>query len=115
MAHFDRVEWRIIPDFATAAAALQAGEVDWCELVEPDLVPLLRSNAGIRIGSQAATGYQGVLRFNHLHPPFDNVKVRRAVMMGVRQTDYMQAVTGGDASADLNLPVRVCLRQPLRR
>jgi peptide/nickel transport system substrate-binding protein len=99
VAHFDRVEWRIVPDSATAAAALQTGEVDWCELVEPDLVSLLRSNAGIHIGSQAATGYQGVLRFNHLHPPFDNVKVRRAVMMGVRQTDYMQAVTGGDASA----------------
>jgi peptide/nickel transport system substrate-binding protein len=27
------------------------------------------------------------------------VKVRRAVMMGVQQTDYMQAATGGDASA----------------
>ena len=100
VAHFDRVEWRIIPDPATAAAALQTGEVDWCEVVQADLVPLLRSNANIRIASQnAATGYQGILRFNHLHPPFDNVRVRRAVMMGVRQTDYMEAVTGGDASA----------------
>src|ERR1019366_6808548 len=26
--HFDRIEWRIIPDPATAAAALQSGEVD---------------------------------------------------------------------------------------
>jgi peptide/nickel transport system substrate-binding protein len=29
VAHFDRVEWRILPDATTAAAALQAGEVDW--------------------------------------------------------------------------------------
>jgi peptide/nickel transport system substrate-binding protein len=98
-AHFDRVEWRIIPDSTTATAALQTGEVDWYEVVEPDLVPLLRRNADIRMAPQNPTGYNGTLRFNHLHPPFDNVKVRRAVMMGVRQTDYMQVVTGGDASA----------------
>jgi peptide/nickel transport system substrate-binding protein len=99
VAHFDRVEWLIIPDPTTATAALQKGEVDWYEVVEPDLVPLLRKNDGIRFALQNPTGYSGTLRFNHLHPPFDNVKVRRAVMMGVRQTDYMQAVTGGEADA----------------
>ena len=44
VAHFDRIEWRVIPNSATAAAALQAGEVDWYEQVQPDLVPLLRRN-----------------------------------------------------------------------
>ncbi len=39
IAHFERVEWRVIPDSATAAAALQNGEVDWYEQVQPDLVP----------------------------------------------------------------------------
>jgi peptide/nickel transport system substrate-binding protein len=29
MAHFDRIEWNAISDFATAAAALRVGEVDW--------------------------------------------------------------------------------------
>jgi peptide/nickel transport system substrate-binding protein len=99
LAHFDRVEWRIIPDPTTATAALQSGEVDWYEVVEPDLVPLLRRNADIRLAPQNPTGYNGALRFNHLHPPFDNVRVRRAVTMGVRQTDYMQVATGGDMNA----------------
>jgi peptide/nickel transport system substrate-binding protein len=99
VAHFDRIEWRVIPDSGTAAAALQVGEVDWYEMVEPDLVPLLRRNPDIRIGSHNPTGYNGVLRFNHLHPPFNNVAVRRAVMMGVNQADYMASVTGGDATA----------------
>jgi peptide/nickel transport system substrate-binding protein len=99
VAHFDRIEWRVIPDSGTAAAALQAGEVDWYEMVEPDLVPLLRRDPGIRIGSHNPTGYNGVMRFNHLHPPFNNVLVRRAVMMGVNQADYMASVTGGDATA----------------
>jgi peptide/nickel transport system substrate-binding protein len=99
VAHFDRIEWRIIPDSGTAAAALQAGEVDWYEQVEPDLVPLLRRNPAIHIGSHNPTGYNGVLRFNHLHPPFNNVAVRRAVIMAIKQSDYMASVTGGDATA----------------
>ena len=73
VAHFDRIEWRVIPDSATAAAALQAGEVDWYEQVQADLVPLLRRNPDLAIGSANPTGFNGILRFNHLHPPFNNV------------------------------------------
>ena len=103
VAHMERIVWNVIPDSATAAAALQAGEIDWYEQVQADLVPLLRKNPDIRIGSANPTGFNGILRFNHLHPPFNNVAVRRAVMMAVNQTDYMNAVTGADAAA-----FRVC-------
>jgi peptide/nickel transport system substrate-binding protein len=43
----DRIEWITIPDPATAAAALQSGEVDWVEIVIPDLVPVLRKNRNL--------------------------------------------------------------------
>ncbi len=33
---------------------------------------------------------------NHLHPPFDNVKVRRAVLMAMNQEDFMRAIVGDD-------------------
>lgn len=99
VVHFDRVEWKVIPDSATASAALQAGEIDWYEQVQADLVPLLRKDPNIAIGSANPTGFNGVLRFNHLHPPFDNVAIRRAVMMAVNQDDYMASVTGADPSA----------------
>ena len=78
--HFDRVEWKIIPDAATAAAALQNGEVDWYEQVHADLLPVLRKHPDVVIGSANPTGFNAVLRFNHLHPPFNNVAIRRAVM-----------------------------------
>jgi peptide/nickel transport system substrate-binding protein len=99
MVHFDRVEWQIIPDAATSAAALQSGEIDWYEQVQADLVPLLRKNADIAIGSANPSGFNGVLRFNHLNAPFNNPAVRRAVLMAVNQNDYMAAVTGNDATA----------------
>ena len=38
----DRIEWLIMPDPATAAAALQNGEVDWWENPISDLVPVLQ-------------------------------------------------------------------------
>jgi peptide/nickel transport system substrate-binding protein len=99
VAHFERVEWKVIPDAATAAGALQSGEIDWYEHVQPDLVPLLRRSPDVKWGLANPTGFNAVMRFNHLYPPFDNVKVRRAVMMAVNQTDYLASVTGGDATA----------------
>jgi peptide/nickel transport system substrate-binding protein len=72
VAHFERIEWKVIPDAATASAALQSGEVDWYEQAQSDLVPLLRRNADIVIAPSNPQGYVGGLRFNHLHPPFNN-------------------------------------------
>jgi peptide/nickel transport system substrate-binding protein len=43
-------------------------------------------------------GLMAQLRLNHLHPPFDNLALRRAVMSCVSQTDCMQAVASEDRS-----------------
>jgi peptide/nickel transport system substrate-binding protein len=106
VANVERVEWQVIPDQATAAAALQNGEVDWYEQVQADLVPLLRRNGDIVLAPSNPQGYIGGLRFNHLHPPFNDVRLRRAVLTAVNQDDYMRAVTGNDPSE-----FRVCKSQ----
>ena len=96
VVNFDRVEWKVIPDASTAASALQSGEVDWYEQVQADLVPLLGRNPDITLGPSNPQGYIGGLRFNHLQPPFNDVRLRRAVLTAVNQDDYMRAVTGND-------------------
>ncbi len=93
---FDRIEWLILPDDATKAAALQNGEVDWWENPIPDLVPLLKRNRNINVDISDPLGNIGSFRINHLHPPFNDVLVRRAVMMALNQEDYMRAVVGDD-------------------
>jgi peptide/nickel transport system substrate-binding protein len=98
IAMFDRVEWHTIPDPGTAAAALQAGEVDWWEQPTSDLLPLLRKRSDVTVDIVDTLGYMGVLRFNHLYPPFDNAGVRRALLGAFSQTDMMQAVAGEDPS-----------------
>ena len=95
-AGFERVEWSIIQDAATAGAALQRGEVDWWLAANPDLLPRLRADRRLTVRTQDPTGIIGAMRFNHLHPPFDNPALRRAVLGAVRQSDHMQAVAGSD-------------------
>ena len=98
VANFQRIEWKIIPDAATASAALQSGEVDWYEQVQADLLPLLRRNSNIVIAPSNPQGYIGGMRFNHLQPPFNDVRLRRAVLAAVKQEDYMTAIMGNDRS-----------------
>ena len=51
VVHFERVEWIVQPDPATASAALQTGEVDWLEFPVLDLLPMLRKSARVRGGA----------------------------------------------------------------
>ena len=94
--HFDRVEWRVMPDAATAAGALLNNEVDWWEAPLPDLLPRLRRNAQIAIEIINTAGNCGILRFNHLQPPFDNPAIRRALLPAIDQRSFMQAAYGED-------------------
>ena len=95
IAHFDRVEWHVIPDGATAAAALQSGEVDWWENPTNDLLPVLRK-AGLNVNVIDPTGLIGCMRFNQLQPPFDNPAIRRALLGAVSQEDFNAALVGDD-------------------
>src|SRR6266853_1144037 len=94
----DRIEWITIPDPATAAAALQNGEVHWLELVLPDLLPILRKNRNLVTEINDPVGHVGALIMNHLFPPFNDVRARRAILMALSQENYMRAHIGDDDS-----------------
>jgi peptide/nickel transport system substrate-binding protein len=100
----DRVEWITIPDPATATAALQSGEVDWLEGVLPDLLPVLRKNRNLVTEINDPLGVVGLLGMNHLYPPFDDVRARRAILMALSQEDYMRALVGDDDSSWKPMP-----------
>jgi peptide/nickel transport system substrate-binding protein len=94
VAKVDRVEWLYIPDSATASAALNAGEADWYEQPPADLLPVFAGNPDVVVATVDPLGNQGILRFNHVQPPFDNLKLRQAVLNLVDQKEYMQAAAG---------------------
>lgn len=90
----DRVEWIYIPDSATAAAAMNAGEADIWEQVPPDLIPLLTRNKQVTVKNNDPLGSIGMIRFNVLYPPFNNEKMRQAVLYAVDQKDYVIGIAG---------------------
>jgi peptide/nickel transport system substrate-binding protein len=90
----DRVEWLYIPDATTKIAALNSGEADWWENPPPDIWPVLSGNADITVTLSNPLPSMGCLRFNQLFPPFDNVKMRQAVLAVANQADFMTAYAG---------------------
>jgi peptide/nickel transport system substrate-binding protein len=94
----DRVEWRIMPDAATAANALIKGEIDWVDQPLPDLLPLLRKASGVTVAPVDIYGTYAVLRPNFLHGATANAGVRRAMLAAIDQAEVMTAVMGGEES-----------------
>ena len=94
VANFERVEWFVQPDPATAAAALQTGEVDWLEFPVLDLLPMLRKSQGCDVVRYDPLGSLAIIAFNHLFPPFDNPKLLRALLPAIDQQDYVTAWVG---------------------
>ena len=97
IAHFDRVEWTVIPDPSTAAAALLSGQVDWWEEPAFDLLGSLSRSPRVSLLQLDQTGQIALMRFNQLHAPFDNPAIRRALLGAVDQADFMRAVAGEQA------------------
>jgi peptide/nickel transport system substrate-binding protein len=94
MAKVDRVEWVIIPDTSVAFAALRSGEVDMLDAPPLDLLPTVANDRNIVIGEVWPLESYAVLRFNSIHPPFNDVRARQVVAHAFSQIDYMSAAYG---------------------
>ena len=94
VAKVDRVEWIWIADAQTQVNALLKGEVDIIEAPPHDLLPLLAADKNVGLFVWNPPGRQYAFRFNVLHKPFDNAKVRQAVAYALNQKDVLQSVIG---------------------
>jgi peptide/nickel transport system substrate-binding protein len=90
----DRVEWQYMPDPQTATSALIAGEVDLIQTPPVDFLPTLKASPGVKIESLASYGLQGIVRLNHLQPPFNQAKMRQGMLYLVSQADLLEATIG---------------------
>jgi peptide/nickel transport system substrate-binding protein len=62
-----------------------------------DLTPKLHKSREVKVEVFDRFGGLMVTAFNHYIPPFDNVKLRRAILSAVNQQDYVTAVVGEQA------------------
>jgi peptide/nickel transport system substrate-binding protein len=96
-AGVERVEWVYLPDAQTALNALAAGEIDIFEELPPDLFPVVRRNRSLRLGPQDNVGVQPIFRMNQAVPPFDNPRLRQAMLRLVDPAKILPAYLGDPA------------------
>ncbi len=94
VVNVDRVQWHIISDPSTQVQALIAGEMDFVNTPALDLLPQLRNERGVTVKIVDPQGWMPYLRPNHLHPPFNDVRARRALALLASQADYLSAAAG---------------------
>jgi peptide/nickel transport system substrate-binding protein len=94
VVHLDRVEWLAISDAQTVANALLSGEIDLIEQPVIELLPLLEKDKNVEIVDFNPLGLQYGFRFNTLHKPFDNPKIRQAALYALNQRDFLLAGIG---------------------
>src|SRR5690625_1789599 len=92
--YVDEVVWVNMSDMQTAINALNAGEIDYIEQVEVDLLPILEANPDVTVESRDPLGYQTMGRMNFKQPPFDDKKIRQAAMLAMSQDDVLGTMVG---------------------
>ena len=85
-----------MPDNATKANALVAGEHDWWANPAYDLYGLLRRNRNVELKVLDPMGGVTMVRPNLLQPPFNNPAIRRALLEAIDQQSFMEAIVGDE-------------------
>ena len=91
----DRIELIWMSDPQTAMQALVNGEIDFLEQPAIDFIPILEKSRGVSLlKTGKIDSHFGMIRLNHLHPPFNNIKIRQAMYKLINQEDFLRTVVG---------------------
>jgi peptide/nickel transport system substrate-binding protein len=95
-AYLDTIEWRFIPDPATRFAALQSGEVDVIDEMQPDnVVAATADGSGLDVLTGALPGASIRLELNSGYAPFDDELVRKAFIAAADVNPGIQSLFFG--------------------
>ena len=93
--YVDRVEWKLaLRDAQAQVNALSRGEVDIIEQPAFESYEPLKADKNIQVVNSNPLGFQYMCRFNHLHPPFNNQKIREAALAAMPQEPFLRAQVG---------------------
>ncbi len=74
--------------------ALAKGEIDVLERPAFESYEQLKKADGVILVTKDPLGFQYMGRFNHLHPPFNNPKIRQAALAAMQQEPFLRAQVG---------------------
>ncbi|MHA6688771.1 ABC transporter substrate-binding protein [Mesorhizobium sp. A556] len=102
--HADQIEITVINDATARSAALQGGQVDLINRVEPKIVKLLERAAGVTIRNVPGKGhYVFIMHCNTA--PFDNNDLRLALKYAVDRDEMVQKILSGYGTVGNDMPV----------
>jgi len=94
--YLDRIILKPLPDAQSRFASLQSGEaqVVWDDESDSDNIKKAQGDSKLRVLTYTGSG-AGVDAFNTKVAPFDDVRVRQALVMAIDRKTMSQALTGG--------------------
>jgi 4-phytase/acid phosphatase/peptide/nickel transport system substrate-binding protein len=94
--YLDRIVLKPLPDAQSRFASLQSGEADivWDDEFDPDNIQKAQKDPKLTVHTYVGSGAQ-VYAFNTKAAPFDDVRVRQALVMAIDRKKMSQAITNG--------------------
>lgn len=89
--YLDRIVYRTIPDMLTRYAGLQSGELDIIYTDRGQSILRAEKDASLQVVVSDNNG-AGIFFFNTSKPPFDDIRVRRALAHAWDQEKYIQTL-----------------------
>ena len=83
-----------IADNAARLQALQSGEIQGYDLVEPQDIATIKSDSNLQLLSRPPFNV-GIVGMNQSMPPLNNIKVRQAIAYGLDRQSVVSAFYGG--------------------
>jgi peptide/nickel transport system substrate-binding protein len=104
MGHADQIEILVINDATARTSALQGGQVNVINRVEPKIVDLIKRVPGVTIRNHAGPGhYVFIMHCNTA--PFDNNDLRMALKLAIDREEMLDKVLRGFGSLGNDFPI----------
>ena len=94
-APLDSVVWKFIPEAGTRVTTLESGETQGIYLVPSQALPRIEKDSAMRVEKLPWPGVPRIWLLNTTKPPFDDVRVRRAVNHAVDKDAFLATVYRG--------------------
>ncbi len=98
LPHFAQVVFAIIPDDNSAILSLKAGQIDVIPRLDPSLAHQVTDDPQLQVIPGPMNLVQ-LLVMNNKRPPFDDVRVRRALAMAVDRDEIITGAAWGHGTA----------------
>jgi len=105
LPYLDELQLNIYPDDGTKLQALRQGELHWIDVVPAKDDESIRNDGSLRTSQTGPGGFMGIFQFNTQAPPFDDPRVRKAVLHAIDWDVYRNVVFRGTALNTNNQPL----------